>query len=77
MEGEFEDGQRDHETFLRNLDQAGVAGRVQHVRKPSQNATDDIPGRLEVVYIDGAHRFQPARADIVRWGRRSPPAAPC
>jgi SAM-dependent methyltransferase len=73
LEGEFEDGQRDHEIFLRNLDEAGVAGRVRHVRKPSQNATDDIPGRLEVVYIDGAHRFQPARADIVRWGEKVAP----
>ena len=73
LEGEFEDGQRDHETFLRNLDQAGVARRVRHVRKPSQTATDDIPGLLEVVYIDGAHRFQPARADIVRWGEKVAP----
>lgn len=73
LEGEFEDGQRDHETFLRNLAEAGVATRVQHVRKPSQTATDDIPGLLEVVYIDGAHRFQPARADIVRWGAKVAP----
>jgi hypothetical protein len=73
LEGEFEDGQRDHETFLRNLAEAGVAPRVQHVRKPSQIATDDIPGLLEVVYIDGAHRFQPARADIVRWGAKVAP----
>lgn len=73
LEGEFEDGQRDHETFLRNLAEAGVAARVQHVRKPSQDATDDIPGLLDVVYIDGAHRFQPARADIVRWGAKVAP----
>ena len=73
IEGEFEDGQRDHETFLRNLAEAGVATRVQHVRKPSQTATDDVPGLLEVVYIDGAHRFQPARADIVRWGAKVAP----
>jgi predicted O-methyltransferase YrrM len=73
LEGEFEDGQRDHETFLRNLAEAGVAARVRHVRKPSQEATDDIPGQLDVVYIDGAHRFQPARADIVRWGAKVAP----
>ena len=73
LEGEFEDGQRDHEIFLRNLADAGVAPRVRHVRKPSQNATGDIPGLLEVVYIDGAHRFQPARADIVRWGEKVTP----
>ena len=73
LEGEFEDGQRDHETFLRNLREAGVAERVRHVRKPSQDATDDVPGLLEVVYIDGAHRYQPARADIVRWGAKVAP----
>ena len=73
LHGEFEDGQRDHETFLRNLREAGVMARVRHVRKPSQEATDDIPGLLEVVYIDGAHRFQPARADIVRWGDKVAP----
>jgi predicted O-methyltransferase YrrM len=73
FDGEFEDGQRDHEIFLRNLREAGVMGRVRHVRKPSQQATDDIPGLVEVVYIDGAHRFQPARADIVRWGAKVVP----
>ncbi len=73
IEGEFEDGQRDHETFLRNLGAAGVTGRVTHVRKPSQQATDDVPGLVEVVYIDGAHRFEPARADIVRWGAKVAP----
>jgi predicted O-methyltransferase YrrM len=73
IEGEFEDGQRDHETFMQNLRDAGVVDRVIHVRKPSQTATDDIPGLLEVVYIDGAHRFEPARADIVRWGAKVAP----
>ena len=73
LEGEFEDGQRDHETFLRNLSAAGVMDRVRHVRKPSQDATDDVPGLLEVIYIDGAHRYGPARADIVRWGDKVAP----
>lgn len=73
IEGAFEEGQRDHETFIQNLTDAGVLDRVKHVRKPSQDATDDIPGLLEVVYIDGAHRFQPAREDIVRWGAKVAP----
>jgi hypothetical protein len=71
--GELADGQRDHEMFLRNLNLAGVFERVTHVRKASQNATDDVPGQLEVIYIDGAHRFEPARADIVRWGAKVAP----
>jgi predicted O-methyltransferase YrrM len=73
IEGAFEDGQADHETFLGNLRDAGVRDRVQHVRKPSQDATEDVPGLLEVVYIDGAHRYQPAKADIVRWGAKVAP----
>ena len=73
IEGEFEDGQRDHEAFIANLKNAGVRERVTHVRKPSQDATDDIPGLLEVVYIDGAHRYQPAKEDIDRWGAKVAP----
>jgi hypothetical protein len=69
-EGEFEEGQRDHETFVANLTGAGVIDRIRHVRKPSQDATDDVPGDVEVVYIDGAHRYIPAKADIERWGRK-------
>lgn len=70
IHGAVEEGQRDHEIFLANLDREGVRDRVRHVRKPSQDATGDIPGRLEIVYIDGAHRYEPARADILRWGAK-------
>jgi methyltransferase family protein len=73
FDGEFADGQRDHEVFLRNLDRAAVASRVRHIRKPSQDATGDVPGLLEVVYIDGSHRLQPARADVLRWGAKVAP----
>jgi predicted O-methyltransferase YrrM len=73
IDGEFEDGQRDHEAFIANLTREGVRDRIRHVRKPSQNATDDVPGELEVVYIDGAHRYEPAKADIVRWGAKVKP----
>jgi hypothetical protein len=72
-EGEFEHGQRDHETFVANLTEAGVIDRIRHVRKPSQDATDDIPGLIELVYIDGAHRYHPAKADIERWGAKVAP----
>ncbi len=73
LDGEFEDGQRDHEAFLANLEREGVRERIRHVRKPSQDATDDVPGQVEVVYIDGAHRYEPAKADIVRWGAKVAP----
>ena len=70
IEGDYQDGQRDHETFMENLRVAGVVHRVQHIRKPSQDATGDIPGLLDVVYIDGAHPFVPATSDIQRWGAK-------
>src|SRR3712207_44399 len=73
LEGEFEDGQRDHEAFLANLEREGVRDRIRHLRKRSQEATGDVPGLVEVVYIDGAHRYQPAKADIVRWGAKVAP----
>ena len=73
INGAVEEGQRDHDIFLANLAREGVRDRVRHVRKPSQDATGDIPGELEIVYIDGAHRYEPAKADIVRWGAKVAP----
>lgn len=66
-------GQRDHETFLANLTAAGVRDRVRHLRLFSQNSTDQVAGEVEVVFIDGAHRFAPALADIRRWGAKVAP----
>jgi predicted O-methyltransferase YrrM len=68
--GPAEEGQRDHETFLANLERAGVAERVRHVRQPSQEAGREVEGEIDLLYIDGAHRFGPARSDIVGWGAR-------
>jgi Methyltransferase domain len=73
LDGPVEEGQRDHDSFVRNLREAGVSSRVRHLRKHSQQATDDVPGLLELVYIDGAHRFGPARADIAGWGAKVAP----
>jgi hypothetical protein len=72
-EGELEEGQRDHETFVANLTRAGVIDRIRHVRKASQDATGDVPGLVELLYIDGAHRYHPAKADIERWGAKVAP----
>jgi hypothetical protein len=60
----------DHETFRANLDTAGVADRVTHLRMFSDAALSEVPGAVEVLYVDGAHRYAPARADIRDWGRR-------
>lgn len=64
------EGQRDNEAFHANLDAAGVSDRVRHVRRPSQEALDAVEGPVDLLYIDGAHRFGPARDDIHRWGDR-------
>jgi len=73
IRGSAADGQRDHEAFMRNLDRAGVRGRVRHVRLGSQEALSEVDGTAGVVYVDGAHRYAPARADIERWGARVRP----
>lgn len=71
--GYAEQAADDHTTFLANLARAGVAERVRHVRKFSDAALDEVTGPIDVLYIDGAHRYAPARADIVAWGARVRP----
>jgi predicted O-methyltransferase YrrM len=67
---EAERGQADHQAFLSNLRAAGVESRVEHVRKMSSDAHQDVSEPVDVLYVDGAHRFAPARDDIVSWGAR-------
>jgi hypothetical protein len=69
-ENGFDAGQADHEQFVANLGRAGVLHRVRHLRKASQDAPGDVPGEVQLLYIDGAHRYRPARADIERWGAK-------
>jgi predicted O-methyltransferase YrrM len=66
-------GERDHAAFTANLAAAGVTDRVRHVRKASREALGDVDGEIDVLYIDGAHRYAPAKHDIVRWGDRITP----
>jgi hypothetical protein len=63
-------GDADHAAFHANLAAAGVAGRVRHVRKMSADALGDVEGPVALLYVDGAHRFGPARDDLARWGAR-------
>ena len=65
-------GDADHDAFVANLERAGVADRVHHIRRFSQEALDDVSGEIALLYVDGAHRFVPARADLRRWGARVP-----
>ena len=63
-------GDADHAAFCANLAAAGVADRVRHVRTLSSDALGDVDGAIDLLFVDGAHRFGPARADIVQWGDR-------
>jgi len=63
----------DHSVFLANLETAGVSDRVTHLRMFSDAALAEIDGPIDVLYVDGAHRYAPARADIRDWGRRVGP----
>ena len=70
----FEDAAaQDHDVFLANLERAGVSDRVRHIRKFSGEALVDVPGEIDVLYIDGAHRLAPALDDIRRWGAKVRP----
>jgi SAM-dependent methyltransferase len=63
-------GEEDTRAFRANLERAGVADRVRHVRAMSQGAIDAVDGSVDMLYVDGAHRYAPAREDIERWGAR-------
>ncbi len=60
----------DHERFLANLAEAGVGERVQHLRMFSSAALAEVEGQIDLLYIDGAHRYGPALDDVRRWGAR-------
>jgi hypothetical protein len=63
----------DHDVFHENLRDAGVDHRVRHARSFSHEALGAIDGDVELLYIDGAHRYGPALADIRAWGGRVAP----
>jgi predicted O-methyltransferase YrrM len=63
----------DRAAFEANLDAAGVRGRIRHVAAFSDAALALVPGPVDVLYVDGAHRYGPARADIRDWGARVRP----
>ena len=73
FEGFEEQASEDHDVFNANLENAGVRDKVRHVRKFSHDALDDVPGEIDLLYIDGAHRFKPALDDIKRWSAKVRP----
>jgi len=73
IEGRPDEGEADHEAFRANLVRAGVEARVRHLRRFSNDALGEITDPIDVLYIDGAHRFGPAHDDLVRWGAKLRP----
>jgi hypothetical protein len=70
IDGYAEEASVDHRRFLENLEAAGVSDRVTHLRMFSDAALERLTEPIDVLYVDGAHRFAPARADIVGYGAR-------
>ena len=70
IDGFEDEAADDHTVFTANLAAAGVTDRVRHVREFSDAALDIIEGPVDVLYVDGAHRYGPALADIRAWGDR-------
>jgi predicted O-methyltransferase YrrM len=70
ISGFTEEAQADYEQFHANLERAGVHERVTHLRSFSSAALGEVRRPIQLLYIDGAHRFGPAKADIDRWGGR-------
>ena len=73
IEGYVDAAEGDTEAFEHNLASAGVRARVRHVRKFSDAAHGEVEGPIDVLYIDGAHRYGPARRDVEEWGARVTP----
>ena len=73
IEGFADEAALDSKVFLANLERAGVRDRVTYVRKFSHEALGDVEGPIDMLHIDGAHRFAPASDDIRTWGARVAP----
>jgi len=72
IEGFVDEAEQDNQRFHANLAAAGVADRITHLREFSDAAHAGVEGGIDLLYIDGAHRFAPARNYLVAWGDRVP-----
>ena len=70
IDGYVAEAATDRDVFRANLARAGVADRVRHVAALSSAAHADVSDPIDVLFVDGAHRYAPARADIHEWGAR-------
>jgi SAM-dependent methyltransferase len=73
IEGYAAQATEDYRAFHANLARAGLEEAVRHERLPSLDALAAVDGPVTLLYVDGAHRYRPAREDIARWGERVAP----
>jgi predicted O-methyltransferase YrrM len=73
LDGFVAEAVSDRDVFERNLVAAGVRHRVRHVTTRSADAHGAVHGEIDVLYVDGAHRYAAARADLRDWGQRVAP----
>jgi len=73
IDGFVDQAAQDHDVFTDNLERAGVDRRVRHLRRFSDAAHGEVDGGVDLLYVDGAHRYGPALADIRQWGARVVP----
>jgi hypothetical protein len=71
IDGFHDEASEDNVRFHANLERAGVSDRVRHLRAFSSEVVASVPPP-DVLYIDGAHRFAPARDDIAVYGALVP-----
>ena len=71
--GRLEEGEADDGAFVANLERAGVSDRVRTCDCRRPQALGAVDGRSTLLYVDGAHRYGPARDDIRDWGARVAP----
>jgi hypothetical protein len=70
ISGFDEAAEDDFAVFHANLNAYGLKERVHHVREFSDRAHSSVEDPIDLLYIDGAHRYRPAVTDITEWGHR-------
>ena len=69
-EGSPADGWQDHLAFDTHLRTHEVSGRVRHVCSSSSAAHPEVTGEIDLLYVDGSHRYREVLGDLGGWGSR-------
>ena len=69
----FDEGEAAKRSFFENLRQCGVADRVRQVRRRSGDASEEVEGEIDLLWIDGDHGYRAVRRDVQVWAARVPP----